>query len=211
MTSENLISSSSHLLPASSHGAPDLILWILWERNEALWQCPYSWGSWVLTHPLPFPQGRNHGPRRSCLAVSVPPWGRGDAGIVKLFLLPDQCVQTHFFPALVECWNLSSGNLDYTRALSSVGDCPGQCSPGAPRWRLRGAGATHRFLLVPQPLLPDVQVGKTPPESLGEWRWIPQLPQRCFCLWMDANFCCWPGGQNRGTSCDSVQRWPWCL
>lgn len=36
--------------------------------------------------------------------------------------------------------------------------------------------------MVPQPLLPDVQVGKTPPESLGEWCWIPQLPQRCFCL-----------------------------
>ena len=97
MTSENLIGSSSHLLPASSHGAPDLMLWILWERNEPLWQRPYSWGSWVLTHPLPFPRGRNHGPRRSCLAVSVPPWGRGDAGLVKLFLLPGQCVQTHFF------------------------------------------------------------------------------------------------------------------
>ena len=46
-------------------------------------------------------------------------------------------------------------------------------------------------LLAAQPimrsvcLLPDVQVSKTFPGSVDTWYWIPQFPQKHFCLYVD--------------------------
>lgn len=81
-----------------------------------------------------------------------------------------------------------------TKAVSSVGDCPSQNSPGAHGPWPTGAGASSQVLQAPLPvlrsvcLLPDVQRGPIALGSLGVWCWIPQLPQRHFCSWMDAEF-----------------------
>lgn len=51
---------------------------------------------------------------------------------------PLQCIWTCIFFAPVECWNLSLETWTSTKALSSVDDCPRQCSPGAPGTWPRG-------------------------------------------------------------------------
>ena len=53
--------------------------------------------------------------------------------------------------AQMECWNFS-GKLDIHKGFLICGDCPSQCSPGAPRPQPRGAGTGHRLLQGPQPV-----------------------------------------------------------
>ena len=70
----------------------------------------------------------------------------------------------------------------------------------------RSCGPFCKLLLVLQPiptsvcLSPDAQVVQTPPGSLDKWCWIPQLPQRYFCLWVDAKLVAKKGGQKGRTS-----------
>lgn len=82
-----------------------------------------------------------------------------------------------------------------TKALSPVGDCPSQCSPGACGPWPRGAKASSAAGM--EVCLPDRQMGDTPVGSLGVWCWIPRLSQGHFRLGMDANFLLWRWGQHK--------------
>lgn len=44
-------------------------------------------------------------------------------------------------------------------------------------------------------------VGEATPNSLVIWCWIPYLPQRHFCLWMDAKFLLLGGTKPRDVLC----------
>ena len=73
-----------------------------------------------------------------------------------------------------------------------MGDCLRQCFPEPaglwPRWTGDSSWATAGSTAETEDytLLPDAWVGKTPSRFLDMWCWIPQLPQRHFCPWMDA-------------------------
>ena len=97
-----------------------------------------------------------------------------------LFVLLQWCAGTY----LLETWTS-------TKDLLSMGDYLRQCFPGPRRPWLGGAGASSWATQGPQLgprsayLLPNTWVGETSPGFLGVWCWIPQLPQRHFCPWMD--------------------------
>ena len=46
---------------------------------------------------------------------AMPPWGTGDAGEVKMLLLPSPVCPNTYFSAPTMCWNFSSGNLDFQK------------------------------------------------------------------------------------------------
>lgn len=66
-----------------------------------------------------FPHGRNQWPRRSLLSLSMLPWGRGDAGNIKLFLSLSNASNLYFLN-LTLSWNFSNGNLDRIPQSSHV-------------------------------------------------------------------------------------------
>lgn len=93
-------------------------------------------------------------------------------------LYPLQRVQTHFFFFLLQrCAGMCSLETWIQQRLSHpwVIVCLSQRSPRAPKSWLRGAGPVHGPLQSPQPeprfmcLLPNAQVGKTPPVALSAW------------------------------------------
>ena len=92
-----------------------------------------------------------------------------------------QCVQTWFlfvYLLLVffgprECWNISLETYTSMNVLSSMRNCPSQCSPGVPGlpdnrgWsRFMGHFRVPRGGLRSVSLLPDAQVKKSPPDPL---------------------------------------------
>lgn len=179
MLSENLTCHSPDLLSPYN-----LVLWMLQEKNGCLSWCPAQLGK-SGSHSLVLPSlhRRNHGMRRSPLALAVPPWGKCDVGKVKLFLLSmPMCPNSYF---LLHCSAVTSPleTWTYTKGLLSVGDCPSQCSPGASTLQLRGtesssqaiAGSTARMEVC----LPDAQVSETPPVP---WHVMldPTTPTKAF-------------------------------
>lgn len=48
-------------IPRPSHAAHDPAPWMEQDGDGPRWQRPHSWGSHVLTHTLPSPDGRNRG------------------------------------------------------------------------------------------------------------------------------------------------------
>ena len=81
------------------------VVWMGWGRDIVLLgSMPHSWGSWALTQT---PCKRNHGSGRFLLALSCDTLGKGDAGKVKLFLLPSPVRPNLYF------WlQWYAGNLD---------------------------------------------------------------------------------------------------
>lgn len=82
-----------------------------------------------------------------------------------------------FFFSPTECWNFSCWKPGLPQKLScpSVGNCPSQCSPGAPAHCQEGLELVHRLLQGPQlvlrsvSLLPNTWVGKSRSGSLDIW------------------------------------------
>lgn len=112
MPSRNLISHSPDLLPPPSHGAFTLMLCMLQERNECLWQHSTQLGKPTIHCPFPSwekSQAIKFSPKLCHLAG-------GDASKVKLFLLltpvhPNSCFALFCFTS-TECLNFSA-NLDF--------------------------------------------------------------------------------------------------
>lgn len=144
----------------------------------------HSWESWALTRMLSLsPLGEITG--GACCR-------RGDAGKVKLFLLPSPYVQTHSYAPTL-CQNLSTENLDYHKAslscerLSKVVFSRGSQTVAKRAWNcLQVNEVTIVKTEVCTPITQCTWVEETPPASISIWYWIPQLPQRHFCLWIDA-------------------------
>lgn len=86
----NRIYSPSHLLPAFSHGAPDLILRMLLERMSLSGSIPTAGEAGHAPTLSHFPEEVLFSHKQASL-------GEGDAGMVRLFLLAAHCVQTPIF------------------------------------------------------------------------------------------------------------------
>ena len=152
------------------------------ERNRIVL---HSRRSWALTHcsPPPTPSSpprRGHHPMQCCLSMG------GGVGPGKIPLTISTATKLFFFFSLpMACWNISLGKVDLCKLSLSITICPGQHSPGFFPAAVKGVGAGS---FVPRPvqksvhLFPDAQVGKTASRSSGIWSWIPQVPQRHFCL-----------------------------
>lgn len=120
----------------------------------------------------------------------------------RCFFYPLHCFQTCVFVrfSLVECWNFSSGNIDFQKEVS---DCLRQYCPGAPRPRWErneiGLPATSGSIAGPRSayLLLNTQVVKIL-RSLGIWCQIPKLPQRHSVHGWMPNFGCWWLGAGGG-------------
>ena len=127
----------------------------------------------------PFPRGR-----RPCLAPGASPWG---VVMLAWSACPSWCPsrlstwgQGDQSPGFLPWWALEPlwkpGFTRRSRLLLTAQVSLCRCSQGGAE---RG-GASHGSLLVPQPPLPDAQVDRTPPESLGEWCWTPRLSRGTF-------------------------------
>ena len=96
----------------------------------------------------------------------------------------------YFAPTV--CQSFFTGNLDSHKDSFIVGDYLSHCSPGAlgpwPRGAGAGIQATSGSTAGPRSVCPllDTQVCETPLWPLVVWCWIPQLPQKHFSLWTDA-------------------------
>ena len=148
-------------------------------------------------HPSPPPMGGvtaekgSPGPRLCCLR-------KGCVGKVRLFHLPSpMCpdMDFFFFPfrAVLEllCWKLGLPWALCHLWMAWGHHCLRQCSPGAPSPWLRVVGAGSWATSGPRSasLLPHAQNGrqaKTFPGSLGMRCGTPRLPQKHFCLWVNA-------------------------
>lgn len=116
-----------------------------WDKRERglVGSIPHSRGSCVLTHLfLLFPKRKITGWKGiswHCAALLL---GRGNASKIRLFpsLSPMHSVSDFFAPLYAGIYPLDSWTS--TKALFFVGDCLSQCSLGAPRLSLGGAGAS---------------------------------------------------------------------
>ena len=83
----------------------------------------------------------------------------------------------------MEFWNYFSGNLDLRKGCLISEWLYSVCSPGTPRsW----PGEVSSRVTTGSNKNQALSAHWTPPRPTGIWCWIPQLPQRNFCLWMDA-------------------------
>ena len=187
ISSDILICLFPDLLFPSSHGGPASVLWVLLERNEFLQQCAAQLGQLSTHSTLSFSScGRGHHWLVQPQAVS--PW---EGQQWKSSSYSFQCIQICNFFSPIVCWNLPSGRLDFYKVSLAHG-CLLQSvlsrfylTVAERGWgRFTGSCWLHS-LYQGLSAYYQMQVGKTSPGSLGIWCWIPQLPQRHFCLWMD--------------------------
>lgn len=164
---------------------------------------PHSWGSQALLNTLSSNR-RNHWPRKSLLELSGTAWGRGNTGKVKTLIFPSP-VQTLFSNGMLKTWT-------FIKAFLSMGNClicgrltvffRGSQTMAERDWdQWMGHSAGLRSVWV----LPDAQVGETPPGFFSIWCWIPRLPQRHFGLWMDAKLLI-----SKGVMSEGCLIWPSC-
>ena len=183
-----------HLFLPPSHAVHVSGLRMWGKRNELLWQPPAWTGKPRVTHKLSLSLREIAGWDLSW-PWSGSPWEWGGACQVKLHLLLSQCIQTQFW-APEAGWNFSSGSLDFSKALWSVGDCFRQCFPGATGPRLVGGGMgsssqfTGYFRVQSGPksvsLLVDLWGSKTPLRSPWHRVLDAAAPRRYFCSWFNA-------------------------
>ena len=89
-----------------------------------------------------------------------------------------------------ECWNFSSGKLDFHKGFLVYERLPNSDVPRPQPWVYRAGSQVLPFpqsVLKSICLLPDPQVSKTPPSFLGVWCYILLLPQKHFGLWMNVS------------------------
>lgn len=143
----------------------------------------HSWGSRAPSHQLPFPPPQEKSGWAS--SITLCPLGGGAA--LSKFHLP--CLMRSnsllfFFFAAAKCWNLSLGNQDFYKALSSS---ISQCPPGIPGPQPRGAEAGSQTpagstasvkVCLPVTRFPPLH---RPRLVYGRMVCISQLPQRYFC------------------------------
>lgn len=98
-----------------------------------------------------------------------------------------------FFAPIVY-WNFSSGNLDLHNSPLIHGWLCKSVPQALPDHGSEELELVHRLLqgpqLVPKVCLPITQwtSGQDSSQVYGVGCWIPQPQERCFCLWMDAEF-----------------------
>lgn len=146
---------------------------------------------------LTFPTGEIKGWEGLSWHWSVPLWRRSDAGNVRLFLCPLQCIQTWFIfsqqragTSPLKLWTLID-------ALPSVSDCPRQCSPGTPRIQPREVPADSTARTNICMLLTWWMNGWLLP-----WHMVLDhtAPKRHFCPCMGAKLLLLRGRYEQGTS-----------
>ena len=97
------------------------------EGNGLLWHHPAHLRKPVLTPTFsPFSPWE----KRKSWPWAEPPWGRGDAGKVKLFLLPSSVLQSQIFLLHLCAGTFPPDFCTSTKVLSFVGDGLNQCSLG---------------------------------------------------------------------------------
>lgn len=127
--SGNLVCHSPDLLLLISRWAPNLILWMLWERSKPFGSiCTAGIAGGIHSVTVSFPYRRNH-EALSSLKLWCFRGGLRDARKVKLSSYKQERIQTYIFCGSTECWNFSSGVLDFhkstliRRPLPKVGFC----------------------------------------------------------------------------------------
>lgn len=110
--SETFIYLSPYSLPPPTHGASDLVLWMLQERNEPLWLCHVHWGCWAVPHLLFLSPGGNHRLRSSSLVPSCGALGEGQS---QAFSLTYSNASKLTLFSSVEYGDFSSGNLHFQK------------------------------------------------------------------------------------------------
>lgn len=196
MSSESLIYSFLDLF--HSQRATTSILWdqMLWERKGSLQQLPTQVrkpGIYSLDFSLL--SGRNH--RLSSLALSCAAMEERSCWQSQVVPLTcsnaSKCICCCFGVLFVSCLAFFFSAIGVMKLLVlkplPIGDHPSQCfavspgpQPGCARTGLQSSVGstigTEFCYLVPRWV--------TSHRFLGIWCWIPQLPQKHFCSWMNA-------------------------
>lgn len=140
---------------------------------------------------LPFPFRRNHG--LSSLALNCAALGAEwcqHSQSVPTPMYPDSCF-------VLFCSLFSSGNMDFIKALFLC-RWPSLCSPGISKPQPRGTGTISQFPIgstaSTKVCLPTSQYTGGWGSSQILWFWIPQIPQRHCCSWIDVEFLFWGVG-----------------
>ena len=102
-------------------------------------------------------------------------WGKDDAGKVKLFFIAFSLCPNSIFLASVLCWNFYTWNLAFKKGSINPG-CLSKImlSKGSGTMAERGWSQFPQVISKSLWLIPNTQVGQTPPGSLGVCCWIPQ-------------------------------------
>lgn len=131
--SQNHICLFPNLLLPPSHEALSLGLWMLEERNESLEASRIAGEASHSFTMSPFSHGRHLKPNGSHLGLSCATWEMGDVGEVKLFSLSTPIHPNSYFFLSSRVLQLLHWKPRSPQRLScpSMGNCPGQCSPGA--------------------------------------------------------------------------------
>lgn len=179
--------------------------WMVWDcdrgvrdRNESLWQCPALLGKLgVHSRTLPFPSGRNHGeiPWTVLFALNCAALGGGDTGKVTLFFFLTPTSAHSYSP-------LQNGTRTPLETWTSTDLLIHQ---GRPKFRFcrhsrtLAERAQERFT-VSYSSHSWCQSPSTYHLTFHGWHfsWVPQFPQRHFCLWTDGEFFLLKEGQDKG-------------
>lgn len=176
--SENFIYCLPNILPSPSHRAPSLGLWMLGEKWVS-GSIPYSWRSQGLIHQVSLFPEEEMPDQKVSFSYKLCHLGGG-------VMQAKASCSTHsnfskfifFFSYRVLELLLWKPGLPQKLSCPPVGDCPSQCSPGAPDHCQEGLELVHRLLKVPQlvlrsvSLLPDTWVGK----ALSGWHIVLNPP-----------------------------------
>lgn len=167
------------LPPAPSYRCPISTLLCCWREMGSSSSVLHSWD----THSPPFFSLFGKSSQASLFLCSV-----GGGMAPAMLLLPIQYLQTYSNFAPVICRNFPLGRLDFYKLFLVCGYLPCQYSPGFPCLGPRGVG---EVLLASGSCIDCTEVCLLITKCIsGRKSWLvmldPQLPQRYFCLWMDA-------------------------
>lgn len=112
------------------------VIWVEWDRCEPLGPHPTQLAKLGVHYALTFPMGEITGWEGLCLHCAVQPWGKGNAGKVKLFiLLSSMCLFSDFLLQL-GVGTSPQDSWDTTKVLLSTGSCQNSISCGE-KWELK--------------------------------------------------------------------------
>lgn len=116
-------------------------------------------------------------------------WGKDDAGKVKLFFIAFSLCPNSIFLASVLCWNFYTWNLAFKKGSINPG-CLSKImlSKGSGTMAERGWSQFPQVGSKSLCLIPNTQVGQTPPGSPWCMLLNTTAPQTHSCPWIDANF-----------------------